>query len=164
MVEIRLFIGNLVPLYPTGTRRHFVVVNYHNFSPFSFHKPSFLKKLGFLVSISAIFYQNSLLLYIKNCLQNDFSLTIIETRFLKNPVSEPKGFSKEELSMPLIQVTPKEESKTIWMLLETGEPVHSIAPAEEHLYRISKRQLELLKSLHVPFKEVMPNAQTRSPL
>ena len=63
--------------------------------------------------------------------------------------------------MPLIKVSKESEAKIFRVLLETRQPIQSIAPADEHLYLINPYQLEVLKQLELPFEEVQRNVTPR---
>ena len=60
--------------------------------------------------------------------------------------------------MPFIKVPKESEAKVFRALLETRQPIQSVAPADEHLYLINLHQLEVLKQLELPFEEVQRNA------
>ena len=62
--------------------------------------------------------------------------------------------------MPTIRLFPASEAKSWRALLDTEEPVHCFKSNGEKLYLVSRRQLEVLKKLHLPFEEVPEDAQT----
>ncbi|MBI1924577.1 hypothetical protein HYR99_10030 [Candidatus Poribacteria bacterium] len=63
--------------------------------------------------------------------------------------------------MPLIKMPKEAEAKVFRALLETRQPIQSIALADEHLYLINRYQLEVLEHLGLPFEEVQRNATPR---
>ena len=63
--------------------------------------------------------------------------------------------------MPLIKVSEESESKVFRALLETRQPIQSLAPADEHLYLVNSYQLEVLKQLGLPFEEIQQDAAPR---
>ena len=63
--------------------------------------------------------------------------------------------------MPLIKVPRESEAKIFRTLLETRQPIQSIAPADEHLYVVNSYQLEILKQLGLPFQEIQQDGTSR---
>ena len=63
--------------------------------------------------------------------------------------------------MPTIRLLPASEEKSWRALLDTEEPVHCFKLKEKgKLYLISRRQLEVLKKLQLPFEEIRADAKT----
>jgi hypothetical protein len=60
--------------------------------------------------------------------------------------------------MPLIKTSEESEARIFRALLETRQPIQSLAPADEHLYLVNGYQLEVLKRLGLPFEEIEQNA------
>lgn len=61
--------------------------------------------------------------------------------------------------MITVRLFPSSEGKSWRALLDTGEPVHCFKSANEgKLYLISRRQLEVLIRLQLPFEEIQENA------
>ena len=62
--------------------------------------------------------------------------------------------------MPTIRLFPSSEAKSWRVLLDTNEPVHCFKSDKGKLYLISRRQLEVLKQLQLPFEELHEDAKT----
>jgi hypothetical protein len=63
--------------------------------------------------------------------------------------------------MLLIKVSEESEAKVFRALLETRQPIQSLAPADEHLYLVNSYQIEVLKRLGLPFEKIQQNAARR---
>lgn len=62
--------------------------------------------------------------------------------------------------MPTIRLFPASEGKSWRALLDTDEPIHCFKSNEGKLYLVSRRQLEVLKNLQLPFEEIQEDAKT----
>ena len=63
--------------------------------------------------------------------------------------------------MPTIRLLPASEEKSWRALLDTEEPIHYFKSKERgKLYLVSRRQLEVLERLQLPFEEIPEDAKT----
>ena len=74
--------------------------------------------------------------------------------------SYESNFAKEIIIVPTIRLFPASEGKSWRALLDTDEPVHCFKSNGEKLYLVSRRQLEALKQLQLPFADVPEDAET----